>query len=112
LRSWTGTRGSIVIAALLAAAALPCQLAGAASLPVAARQHLIQQFPEGDGTLVDHSLILYGSNMGNSNQPLHSDTPAVLVGGASGRLKGDRYLPYASCTVPHRQFAAEHPGYV
>ena len=55
---------------------------------------------EGDGTVLDHSLILFGSNMGNSNQHLHYDTPAVLIGGASGRLKGDRYLPYASRTVP------------
>ena len=55
---------------------------------------------EGDGTLLDHSLILFGSNMGNSNQHLHYDTPAILVGGASGRLKGDRHLPYASRTVP------------
>ena len=55
---------------------------------------------EGDGTLLDHSLILYGSNMGNSNQHLHYDTPAVLIGGASGRLKGDRHLAYASRTVP------------
>jgi hypothetical protein len=55
---------------------------------------------EGDGTLLDHSLILYGSNMGNSNQHLHYDVPAVLVGGAGGRLMGDRHLPYASRTVP------------
>lgn len=55
---------------------------------------------EGDGTLLDHSLILYGSNMGNSNQHLHYDVPAVLVGGAGGRLKGDRHLSYASRTVP------------
>jgi hypothetical protein len=55
---------------------------------------------EGEGTLLDHSLILYGSNMGNSNQHLHYDVPAVLVGGAGGRLKGDRHLAYASRTVP------------
>ncbi|HEY6454869.1 MAG TPA: DUF1552 domain-containing protein [Steroidobacteraceae bacterium] len=64
--------------------------------------YLVQKLdaiPEGDGTVLDHSLILFGSNMGNSNQHLHYDTPAVLVGGASGRLKGDRYLPYASRTV-------------
>jgi hypothetical protein len=60
----------------------------------------LDSIPEGDGTVLDHSLILFGSNMGNSNQHLHYDTPAVLVGGASGRLKGDRYLPYASRTVP------------
>lgn len=55
---------------------------------------------EADGSLLDHSLILYGSNMGNSNQHLHYDVPHVLVGGASGRLKGDRHLPFASRTVP------------
>ena len=60
----------------------------------------LDSIPEGDGTVLDHSLILFGSNMGNSNQHLHYDTPAVLIGGASGRLKGDRYLPYASRTVP------------
>lgn len=56
--------------------------------------------PENGGTLLDHSLVLYGSNMGNSNQHLHYDVPAVLVGGASGKLKGDRHLAYASRTVP------------
>jgi Protein of unknown function (DUF1552) len=55
---------------------------------------------EGEGTLLDHSLILYGSNMGNSNQHLHYDVPHVLVGGAGGKLKGDRHLAYASRTVP------------
>ena len=55
---------------------------------------------EGDGTLLDRSLALYGSNMGNSNQHLHYDVPHVLVGGAGGKLKGDRYLAYASRTVP------------
>jgi hypothetical protein len=55
---------------------------------------------EGDGSLLDQSLILYGSNMGNSNQHLHYDVPHVLVGGASGQLKGDRHLAFASRTVP------------
>jgi hypothetical protein len=60
----------------------------------------LQAIREGEGTLLDHSLILYGSNMGNSNQHLHYDVPHVLVGGAGGRLKGDRHLAYASRTVP------------
>ena len=55
---------------------------------------------EGDGTLLDHSLILYGSNMGNSNQHVHYDVPHVLVGGAGGKLKGGRHLAYPSKTVP------------
>ncbi len=54
---------------------------------------------EGDGTLLDHSLILYGTNMGNSNQHLHYDVPHVLLGGASGKLQGGRHLAYPSRTV-------------
>ena len=55
---------------------------------------------EGDGTLLDHSLIMFGSNMGNSNQHVHYDVPHVLVGGASGKLKGGRHLAYPQKTVP------------
>jgi hypothetical protein len=60
----------------------------------------LRRTPDGDGTLLDHSLTLYGSNMGNSNQHLHYDVPHVLVGGASGRLKGGRHLAYPQKTVP------------
>jgi hypothetical protein len=56
--------------------------------------------PEGDGTLLDHSLVLYGTNMGDSNQHIHYDVPHVLAGGASGRLRGGRHLKYRSRTVP------------
>ena len=59
----------------------------------------LRKIPEGDGTLLDHSLTLYGSNMGNSNQHLHYDVPHVLIGGAGGKLKGDRHLAYPSKTV-------------
>jgi hypothetical protein len=55
---------------------------------------------DGDGTLLDHSLVLYGSNMGNSNQHLHYDVPHVLVGGINGKLKGGRHLAYPSKTYP------------
>jgi hypothetical protein len=60
----------------------------------------LKSIPEGDGTLLDHSLTLYGSNMGNSNQHLHYDVPHVLIGGGSGRIKGDRHLAFPSRTVP------------
>ena len=55
---------------------------------------------EGDGTVLDHSLVLFGTNMGNSNQHLHHDVPHILVGGANGKLKGGRHLAYPSKTVP------------
>jgi hypothetical protein len=54
---------------------------------------------EGDSTLLDQSLVLYGSNMGNSNQHLHYDVPHILVGGAAGQVKGDRHLAFPSRTV-------------
>jgi hypothetical protein len=65
--------------------------------------HLVETLsktPDGDGTLLDHSLVLYGSNMGNSNQHLHYDVPHVLIGGLNGRLKGNRHLSYPSRAVP------------
>jgi hypothetical protein len=55
---------------------------------------------DGDGTLLDHSLVLYGSNMGNSNQHVHYDVPHVLVGGLNGKLKGGRHLAYPTKTIP------------
>jgi hypothetical protein len=55
---------------------------------------------DGDGTLLDQSLVLYGSNMGNSNQHVHYDVPHVLVGGAAGRLRGSRHLAYPTRQVP------------
>ena len=59
----------------------------------------LRAVPDGDGTLLDHSLILYGTNMGNSNQHLHYDVPHVLVGGGSGKLKGGRHLAHPTKTV-------------
>src|SRR5690606_28471076 len=60
----------------------------------------LSRTPEAEGTLLDHSLVLYGSNMGNSNQHLHVDVPHVLIGGASGQIRGDRHLTYPTRTVP------------
>jgi hypothetical protein len=55
---------------------------------------------DGDGTLLDHSLLLYGSNMGNPNQHLHYDVPHVLIGGNHGAMKGGRHLAYPTKTIP------------
>ena len=65
--------------------------------------HLVDKLAkteDGDGTLLDHSLVLYGSNMGNPNQHLHYDVPHVLVGGANGKHKGGRHLAYPTKAVP------------
>jgi hypothetical protein len=65
--------------------------------------HLIEKLSttrDGAGTLLDQSLVVYGSNMGNSNQHVHYDVPHVLVGGLNGKLKGGRHLAYPTKTVP------------
>ena len=54
--------------------------------------------PDGDGSLLDHSVILYGSNMSNSNAHDHFPLPNLVIGGASGRLKGGRHLRYPDHT--------------
>jgi len=54
--------------------------------------------PDGDGSLLDHSLILYGSNMSNSNAHDHFPLPNVVVGGANGMMKGGRHLRYEDHT--------------
>ncbi len=47
---------------------------------------------DGDGTLLDHSVILYGSSMSNGNQHDHDPLPVVIAGGASGKLQGGRHI--------------------
>jgi hypothetical protein len=47
---------------------------------------------EADGTVLDHSMILYGSSMSNGNQHDHDPLPIVLLGGASGQLQGNRHI--------------------
>src|SRR5438105_4754785 len=60
----------------------------------------LKSIPDGDGTLLDRSLVMYGTNMGNSNQHQHFDVPHIFVGGANGRLKGNRHIACERKTVP------------
>jgi len=53
---------------------------------------------DGDGTLLDHTLLLYGSGMSDGNLHNHSPLPIVLAGGGAGRLKGGRHLRYPAET--------------
>jgi len=47
---------------------------------------------DGDGNLLDHSIVLYGSAMSDGNQHNHAPLPIVLAGGASGRVKSGRHM--------------------
>jgi hypothetical protein len=54
--------------------------------------------PDGDGSLLDHSLVLYGGAMSNSNIHNHSPLPVLVAGGAAGRMKGGRHIKYPENT--------------
>ena len=54
--------------------------------------------PDGDGTLLDHSMILYGSSLSDGNLHTHFDLPVALIGGGSGTLKGGRHIRYPKDT--------------
>jgi len=49
---------------------------------------------EGDGTLLDHSVYLYGSGMGNPDIHDHVNLPILVAGGCAGRIKGGRHIRY------------------
>ena len=54
--------------------------------------------PDGDGSLLDHSMVLHGSGMSNGNLHDHKNLPLVLVGGGAGQLKGGRHIKFAEMT--------------
>lgn len=54
--------------------------------------------PEGNGNLLEHSLYLYGSGIGNPNIHDHTNLPILVAGGAAGGLKGGRHLRYSNPT--------------
>jgi hypothetical protein len=58
----------------------------------------LKAIQDGDGTLLDHSLVLFGSSMSNSNMHNHSPLPVFVAGGACGRLKGGRHIKYPEDT--------------
>ncbi len=53
---------------------------------------------EGNGTLLDHALLLYGSGMGNGNLHDHDNLPILVAGGAAGRMRGGRHVRYGKPT--------------
>jgi hypothetical protein len=54
--------------------------------------------PDGDGSLLDQSLLVYGGGMGDGNLHQHTDLPCVLVGRLGGAIKGGRHIAYESGT--------------
>jgi Protein of unknown function (DUF1552) len=58
----------------------------------------LRKTPDGDGSLLDHAVLLYGSNMSNSNAHDHFPLPNLVIGGAAGRMQGGRHLRYPDHT--------------
>jgi len=54
--------------------------------------------PDGDGSLLDHSIILYGSSLSDGNAHSRRNLPVVLAGGGGGRIKGGRHIRYTKDT--------------
>ncbi len=54
--------------------------------------------PEADGNLLDHSLFLYGSGMGDSDTHDHSNLPILVAGGAAGKMRGGRHIQFEKPT--------------
>ena len=58
----------------------------------------LKSTPDGDGSLLDHTLLLYGSGMSESDTHSRVNLPTLLIGGANGRLKGNRHIQAAKET--------------
>jgi hypothetical protein len=58
----------------------------------------LRNTPDGDGSLLDHVILLFGSGISNSDRHTHGPLPTFLVGGGGGTLKGGRHLVYPEHT--------------
>jgi hypothetical protein len=58
----------------------------------------LADMPDGDGSMLDHSILLYGSNMSNSNAHDHFPLPSAVLGGGCGTIKGGQHLRYPDRT--------------
>jgi hypothetical protein len=54
--------------------------------------------PDGDGSVLDHAIILYGSNMSNSNAHNEFPLPSAVIGGGNGKIKGNQHIVYPDHT--------------
>ena len=58
----------------------------------------MQEAKDGEGTLLDHSMIVYGSSLSDGNRHQHSDLPTLFAGGAAGKIRGGRHIRYKQGT--------------
>ena len=66
----------------------------------------LSETPDGDGSLLDHVIVLYGSPISDGNSHSPDNLPILLVGGGSGQLRGNRHLKYPQgMLLPNMQLA-------
>jgi hypothetical protein len=70
----------------------------------------VRNTKDGDGNLLDHSMFYWGSGMSNGNAHDRSNPPAVIVGGAHGRLKGNRHIEGKEQPTANLLLALAHIG--
>ncbi|MDR3405294.1 MAG: DUF1552 domain-containing protein [Chthoniobacter sp.] len=58
----------------------------------------LRSIPEGDGTLLDHSMLVYGGGLGDGDRHNHDDLPILMAGRANGTIQTGRHLNYAAET--------------
>jgi hypothetical protein len=58
----------------------------------------LKGLPDGDGTMLDHTMLVWGSNMSNSDRHNHFPLPMTILGGANGVVKGGQHLKYPDQT--------------
>jgi hypothetical protein len=64
----------------------------------------LRNTPDGDGTLLDHVVVLYGAGLSDGNLHLHDNVPTLLAGGGAGRIKGGRHVRYPANTPMHNLY--------
>jgi hypothetical protein len=70
----------------------------------------LKETKEGDGTLLDHAVLYWGSGMSNGNQHDRSSPPAVMVGGANGHMKGNRHIVAKDIPTANLLLGLAHVG--
>jgi hypothetical protein len=60
----------------------------------------LAELPDGAGSMLDHAILLFGSNMSDSNRHNHSPLPSAILGGGNGKIKGNQHLRLPDGT-PH-----------
>lgn len=68
----------------------------------------LKNTPDGDGNLLEHSMILYGACISEAQRHLHSDLPLVLAGHCGGQLKGGRHLQYSDTPMGNLLVSMAH----